>query len=446
MTYEGDDNSMDNNLDSIKNRFYTGEIKNQDLEKVVFNEIYNGNSGRIKDACHDASVIRSEDIEKKSGASLSLIKSSRIDNCCYINDEIILSGIEMKVGAAIIPMGIAGPMRIDGQFANGLVYIPLATNEAALIAGVQRGIKAINMAGGVKTLVHFDGMGRAPLIEAPNIYEARRLCEEIKTNNKLLEELNEYVKDPFIRLECIDSYQLGTKVFLRMIFKTGDAMGMNGVTKASADITKALLAKLENWRLITISSNLCTDKKAAHINVLTGRGKSVQTEVFISGEILEKVFKKDATARNVEKVVFHKCYLGSCLSGTISGFNVNAANVVAAFFAATGQDLAQVITSSSCFVQADAMEEGLHFMVSLPCIELATVGGGTMFGTAREALNLIGCGDCGKNVDDNRSVLRLSEIAAAAVTALELNTACAQAAGYEMADSHVKLARGEEDK
>ena len=85
-------------------------------------------------------------------------------------------------------------------------------------------------------------------------------------------------------------------------------------------------------------------------------------------------------------------------------------------------------------------------MVTLPCMELATIGGGTMFGTAKEALRLIGCGGFGSSVDDNTNVLRLAEIAATAVTALDLNTACAQAAGYEMADSHVKLARGEEDK
>lgn len=437
---------MSSNLNSIKKRFSEREIKNQELETVIFCEIYKSDAAKVKDACNDASVIRCEDIEERTGTSLPLIKSSRIDNNSITGGERILSGIEMKVGAALIPMGIAGPIQINGQNVNGKVYLPLATNEAALIAGTQRGIKAINMAGGLNTLVHFDGMSRAPLIEAPDIYEARRFCEEIKTNNELIDKLGIYVKDPFVRLDNIDPYQLGTKVFLRMIFKTGDAMGMNGVTKASADITKAILAMLKNWKLITISSNFCTDKKAAHINVLAGRGKSIQTEIFVSEEILQKVFKKGTTSRNVEKVVFHKCYLGSALSGTISGFNVNAANAIAAFYAATGQDLAHVVSSSSCFVQADAIKGGLHFMVSLPCMELATIGGGTMFGTAKEALNLIGCGNFGKSVDDNGSVLRLAEIAAAAVTALDLNTACAQAAGYEMADSHVKLARGEEDK
>jgi hydroxymethylglutaryl-CoA reductase (NADPH) len=188
---------------------------------------------------------------------------------------------------------------------------------------------------------------------------------------------------------------------------------------------------------------VCTDKKASHINVLKGRGKSVQTEVFVPEEVLKSVFKAGTTSRSVERVVFHKCYLGSCFSGTISGFNVNAANALAAFFAATGQDLAQVITSAAAFVQADAVDGGLHFMVTMPSLEVATIGGGTMFGTAKEALALLGCGGCGKSLDDNDNVKRLAELCAVAVTALDLNTACAQAAGYEMADSHVALARGE---
>jgi hydroxymethylglutaryl-CoA reductase (NADPH) len=161
--------------------------------------------------------------------------------------------------------------------------------------------------------------------------------------------------------------------------------------------------------------------------------------------VLKAVFKQGVTARKVEQVVFHKCYLGSGFAGTVNGFNVNAANTIAAFFAATGQDLAQVITSASVWVQADATDDGLHFMVSLPSLEVATIGGGANFGTAREMLAMMGCAGGGKSVDDNGNVLRLAEICAAAVTALDLNTACAQAAGYEMADSHVAFARGEKE-
>ena len=432
------------NTEGIRSRYSAGEIKSQNLEKVVFEELFGSDPDKIRDACDTAARIRCQCVEDAAGAALPLIRSSRIDNCAATPDGRILAGIESKIGAALLPMGVAGPVQINGQYVHEKVYIPLATNEAALVAGVQRGIKAINLAGGLSTLVHFDGMTRAPLIEAPDISAARTLIDRIHTDAEWVSGFGALVQDPFVRLQGIDCYQLGTKVFLRMTFKTGDAMGMNGVTKASADITRALLAQLPDWRLITISSNLCTDKKAAHINVLNGRGKSIQTEVFLSDEVLAKVFKKGVNGRSMERTVFHKCYLGACLSGTISGFNVNAANAVAAFYAATGQDLAHVVSSSTCFVQADAMDGGVRFMVTLPSMELATVGGGTLFGTAKEALTLIGCGGFGKTPEDNRHVLRLAEIAAAAVTALDLNTACAQAAGYEMADSHVKLARGEE--
>lgn len=437
---------MNDKLSEIKSKYASGEIKSQNLETVIFTDVYRSNAAMVKEACNDAAIIRCEVTEAATGVSLKQIKNTRIDNCSLVGGERILSGIEGKIGAAVIPLGIAGPVQINGQYVKEKVYIPLATNEAALVAGVQRGIKAINMSGGLNTIVHFDGMSRAPLIEAPDIVEAHEFCVRVRTDRQLFEQLARLSKDPFVRLENIDPYQLGTKVFLRMLFKTGDAMGMNGVTKASADITRGILSIMPDWKLITISSNLCSDKKSSHINILNGRGKSVETEVFIPDEVLRAVFKKGVNPRSVEKTVFHKCYLGSCFSGTIAGFNVNAANAVAAFYAATGQDLAHVISSASCFVQADAKDDGVHFMVSMPCMELATIGGGTMFGTAKEALNLIGCGGFGTSVDDNLNVLRLAEIAATTVTALDLNTACAQAAGYEMADSHVKLARGEEDK
>ncbi|MDR2303009.1 MAG: hypothetical protein LBE10_00275 [Treponema sp.] len=432
-------------LEAVKQDFFDGKIKTQNLETELFRQVYGSDAAKVADACAAAAEIRCEYLEKKSGKTLSLIKQSKIDTSKLIGGETILAGIESKIGAALIPMGFAGPARICGQYVKPgeEIYIPLATNEAALIAGVQRGLKAITMAGGLKTLVHFDGMTRAPLLEAPDIYKAREFITFIEGNHAFMEELQTCVPDPFVCLVDIEPYQLGSKVFIRLIFKTGDAMGMNGVTKASAEICRYILAQRPDWKLLTISSNMCTDKKNAHINVLHGRGKSIQTEVFITDEILAKVFKPGVNGRSVEKVVFHKCYLGSNLSGTVSGYNVNAANAVAAFFAATGQDLAQVISSSSCFVQADAVDGGLHFMVSLPCMELAAFGGGTAFGTAREALELLGCAKRGAGIDDNASVRRLAEIAATAVTALDLNTACAQAAGYEMADSHVKLARGE---
>ena len=432
-------------IEEIKKGFFEGRIKTQELETEIFTRVYGSDPLKVAGACRKAAEIRCEFLEGKTGKSFPGIKNAGIDTCSLAGGKTILAGIESKIGAALIPMGFAGPAKIRGRYVNAEedIYIPLATNEAALVAGVQRGLKAINLAGGLKTLVHFDGMTRAPLLEAPDIYAAREFVEFLEGNRAFIEELQKRIPDPFVRLERIDPYQLGSKVFIRLICKTGDAMGMNGVTKAAAEICRHILSSRPGWKLLTISGNMCTDKKNAHINILQGRGKSIETEVTIPDEILARVFKPGVNSRSVEKVVFHKCYLGSALSGTISGFNVNAANAVAAFFAATGQDLAHVVSSSSCFVQADATPDGLHFTVSFPCMELAAFGGGANFGTARECLDMLGCAQRGSGIDENGSVKRLAEIAAAAVSALELNTACAQAAGYEMADSHVKLARGE---
>jgi hydroxymethylglutaryl-CoA reductase (NADPH) len=430
------------NLKSIAKQYEDGKIKEQHLEATIYAEAFKSNPDNFALACKEAANIRCATLEKKTNVKLDAIKENSIDNCTLLEGN-ILTGIEKKIGGAVIPMGFAGPVIVNGEFAKGEYYIPLATNEAALVAGVQRGMKAINMAGGINTAVTFDGMARAPLLQAPDLYSARSFCKRVVEDEELLSLLEKEIKDPFVKLQYIEPTQMGTKVFLRLVCKTGDAMGMNGVTKAAADISRKLLQLLPDWKLLTISSNMCSDKKSAHINILHGRGKSANAEIFIPSEVLQKAFKPLVTPRKVEQLIFNKCYLGSAISGTLGGFNVNAANVIAAFFAACGQDLAHVVSSSTCFLQAEAVDGGLHYMVSMPTLELATIGGGTNFGTAKEALNLMGCGGYGTSFDDNSNVMRLAELAITAVAALDLNTTCAQVDQFEMADSHVKLARGE---
>jgi len=430
-------------MQELYDKYQLGELED-DLEEAILKSTYQNDKDMFGSACKEAASVRASALEKRGGVSLQQIRDAWVENDRVTDSGEVVRGIEYKIGGCIIPMGYVGPLTIHGDYVkNESLVVPMATNEAALLYSIQRGIKAVNLAGGVHTLTHFDGMTRAPLLEAPDIRAAREFIDRLENDPALLKSMRSVQIDPFVRLEEVEPYQLGTKVFLRMRFKTGDAMGMNGVTKAVADITQQLLKNLPGWHLITISSNLCSDKKSTQINILHHRGKAIETEVFVSNEILQQVFSENLNAYHVAQTVFNKCYLGSALSGSTGGFNVNAANSIAAFFAATGQDMAQVVSSASCFVQAKASDKGLHFTVSLPCIELAAVGGGTMFGTAREALQLLGCDKAGSSIDDNQSVMRLSEIAAAVVTSLELNSACIQSCGYALADLHVKLARGE---
>ena len=192
-------------LEQIKSEFFEGKIKTQNLETEIFVRNCDSDPKKVADACRDAAGIRCELLEKKTGVSLPLIKSTKIDNCTLVEGKTILSGIESKIGSAMIPMGFAGPAKICGQFVrpDEEIYIPLATNEAALVAGVQRGLKAISLAGGLKTLVHFDGMSRAPLIEAPDIYEARKFIEQAKNNPAYIAELQTCIPDPFVKLKDI---------------------------------------------------------------------------------------------------------------------------------------------------------------------------------------------------------------------------------------------------
>jgi len=430
--------------DELEGLFRKGVIRDGELEDLLFGEIFGSDPSRLDEVGRLGERMRADALEERTGVRLERVMGSHIDTA-RLQQGVLTTGIEMKVGGAVIPLGVAGPIQVKGVAARGEYYIPCATNEAALVAGLQRGIKAINRAGGVRTMVTRDGMARAPLLEAPDIFEGRRLVEDLLAG--LGERLRSIPSDegPFLRLDGIEPFQLNNKVWVRFVCKTGDAMGMNGVTKYAAKLVKAILTEYPKFRMIALSGNLCVDKKASALNVLHGRGKTVETEVVVSRELLHEIFAGEATPEAVSRINQWKNLYGSALSATVTGFNANAANTVAAIFAATGQDLAQVVESSTCFDHVDATDEGLRFGVTLPSLEVATIGGGTAFGTARECLELMGCGGCGRDADDNENVRRLAELIGAAVTAQELNLLCTLASTYELASSHVKLARGEEE-
>ena len=153
---------------------------------------------------------------------------------------------------------------------------------------------------------------------------------------------------------------------------------------------------------------------------------------------LKKIWNTDA--KTMEKICFVKNYLGSGLSGTSGGFNANAGNAIAAIFIATGQDAAEIVESSSCFTRAEYKDDALLFSVTLPSLEIATVGGGTNFGTAAECLKILGCHGGGSPPGSNAK--KLAEIIASAVMAQELNLIGTLANEYELAESHIALARG----
>ncbi len=426
-----------NTLNEIYRELKEGKIKLYQLENVILEGVYNSDKSKFVEANKDAVDLRLKFLEEGKGRQFENIKKYFIS---IADPEKQTTGIEQQIGSSSVPLGISGPLKILGEHAQGDFWLPVATNEAALIAGLSRGCSAINKSGGIKVVVTDDKMTRAPLVELPDIKKAKELVQEIKKKGELYNKIKEASEkeSKVSKLLDIQPFQLGRHVYLRFCFNTGDAMGMNSVTKYSANGVKALREAVPDVKLITLTGNMCTDKKASHINVLLGRGKSVEVEIVLKKDVIREVF--DVNPEELVKLTKLKNYKGTSLAGSFSGYNANVANTIAAMFIATGQDAAQVVESSSAFVDMEIIGEDVLLTASFPCLEVATVGGGTGFGTAKECLEILGCFGPGNPAGANSR--KLAEIIAAAATAQDLNLLAAQAHEYELAESHIRLARG----
>ncbi len=405
-------------VEDVVEKMLKGEIKLHEAEKVL------GDANK-------ATIARRMFLERKLGIKLSAIGSTTIDF-----NEVVGRNCENTIGAAQIPIGIAGPLKVIGDYANGEYYIPLATTEGALVASINRGCRAVTLSGGARSKIIGDGMTRAPVFKLPNIEKA---VEFIKWVEEHFEEIKKAAESTTRhgKLVRIEPYILGNNVWLRFVYTTGDAMGMNMATIATDAAVKYIQDKFPDAKCIALSGNMCTDKKPTAINLLLGRGKTVVSEAVIKREVVEKVLK--TTPEAILEVHIRKNLLGSARAISL-GFNAHFANIIAAIFIATGQDVAQVVESSMGFTHVEVLESGdLYISVTLPSLEVGTVGGGTRLPTQREALAILGCEGSGDPPGTNAK--KFAEIVAAAVLAGELNLLAALAAGH-LASAHARLGRG----
>ncbi|MFP4631867.1 MAG: hydroxymethylglutaryl-CoA reductase (NADPH) [Halobacteriales archaeon] len=342
------------------------------------------------------------------------------------------SNVENAVGATRVPLGVAGPLEVDGRRASGGYYVPMATTEGALVASTNRGCSAVTESGCVSVRVVGDAMTRAPAFRVSDVEEAARLSSWVEAEG--LERLREAAGSTTDhgRLEWVRPYVMGDVVYLRMGFDTSDAMGMNMVTIASREAARVVEAEFDA-SLVALSGNVCVDKKPAAINAVEGRGKSVQAEAVLSSEAVESKLK--TSVEDLLEVHRVKTLMGSVRSGSLSA-NAHAANVVAAVFLATGQDVAQVVEASSAYTVMSRRDGGVYVGVTLPALELGTVGGGTSLPTQREALSLLGVEGGG----DGERAEEFAEVVAAAVLAGEVSLHAAIASDT-LDSSHEELGR-----
>ena len=343
------------------------------------------------------------------------------------------SNIENMVGAAQIPMGIVGPLPIDGGAADGEHYVPLATTEGALLASVNRGVSTIRHAGGATARVLKSGMTRAPVFRVDDVAAAGEVSAWVRDHVADLAAAAEATTNHG-ELQDVTPYVVGDSVFLRFAYDTKDAMGMNMATIA----TEAACELVETETpadLVALSGNLCSDKKPAAINAVEGRGRTVSADVLIPHEQVED--RLDTTTAAIAEANTRKNLVGSAKAGAL-GFNAHAANVVAAAFLALGQDAAQVVEGSNTITTVDAREDGLYASVTLASLEVGTVGGGTSLPTQAEALDVVGYAGGGDPAGANADAL--AEVIASAVLAGELSLLAALSSRH-LSSAHAELGR-----
>lgn len=344
---------------------------------------------------------------------------------------------ENMIGVAQIPMGVSGPLKICHlSFGIQYYYIPLATTEGALVASVNRGCKAISQSGGAMVDSYRVGATRGPVFKVKNLIESDRLNtfldEHLDDFRKITKETSRHLK-----LKKFIARGVGRYRFIRFAFDTADAMGMNMATIATTALVQFIEEKT-GASCISVAGNFDIDKKSAWLNVIENRGFKAWAEVTLPSSSLRTTLK--TSAKKIYEVWLAKCMIGSAMSGSM-GFNAQYANVIAAVFLATGQDLGHVAEGSMGITTAEIQGKDLYVSVYLPDLMVGTVGGGTGLATQKEALELLGVAGGSPAGEEGKNAQRFTEIVAGAVLAGEISLLASEAEG-SLAIAHERLARG----
>ncbi|HEV8581844.1 MAG TPA: hydroxymethylglutaryl-CoA reductase [Thermoanaerobaculia bacterium] len=366
---------------------------------------------------------RQKFVEEYSGHKLQHIDKFSFDAAATKGN------IENFTGVAQVPIGFAGPVRINGEHAQGDFIVPLATAEGTLVASYNRGMKVLNLSGGVTCTVVGDSMQRAPVFVFDNARDGRDFVAWVDENEATIRDEAEATSS-VAKLVYIDRYLSNKLVFLRFNFTTGDAAGQNMVGRATFAACSWILENHDKIRHFYLESNFATDKKASQINIMRTRGKRVTAECTIPRDILIQHMRVDP-----ETLAYHANI--SNVGAFLSGANNNGAhspNGITAMFIATGQDVANVSESSAGVVYTELTRENdLYISITVPSLIVATHGGGTGLPTQRECLEILGCYGRGK-------VNKLAEIIAGVVLAGEISLAAA-ISSLDWVSSHEQYGR-----
>jgi hydroxymethylglutaryl-CoA reductase (NADPH) len=348
----------------------------------------------------------------------------------YSFDPSVLPGnVENFVGVAQVPMGIAGPLRIDGEHARGDFYVPLATTEGTLVASFNRGMRVLWECGGVKSTVVERSMQRAPVFVLPDARQARELGRWIVEHLEPIRAAAEATTRAG-KLVGIGQYQVGPLRYLRFNYTTGDAAGQNMTGKATLAACEWIRRNAPGEPRFFLSGGIETDKKHSHVNTLLTRGKRVVAEAVLRKDVLKRILGVDPRELFAARQIM---MAGAFLAGSAST-SPHSANGLAALFIATGQDAANVAESHASITYTQLLDGGdYYWSMTLTSLIVATYGGGTGLPTQRQSLDMMGCYGEGK-------ADKLAEICAAVAMAGDVSLAGAVLHG-DWVSSHERLGR-----
>jgi len=362
-------------------------------------------------------------VESFSGVELEHVSRPSFD------PGLARGNVENFTGVAQVPIGFAGPLLVNGEHAQGEFLIPLATTEGTLVASYNRGIKLLNMAGGVRCTVLDDCMQRAPVFVFESAREARDFKDWVDAHIDEIREAAE-ASSSVAKLRYVDTYLSNRFAFLRFNYTTGDAAGQNMVGRATFAACSWILERLGNVDAFYLESNLATDKKASQVNIMRTRGKRVTAEATVPRDLMVEQMRVEPEA------LFQHYNIGN-VGAFLSGANNNGAhspNAITAIFIATGQDVANVAESSAGILFTEVTADGdLYMSLTIPSLIVATYGGGTGMPTQRECLEIMGCAGRGK-------VRKFAEIVAGVALAGEISLGSA-ISSMDWVSSHEKYGR-----
>ena len=419
----------------------TGALKHHNLEHHLGDAV---RAVRLRRLYIEASGAAADQPSKDLGG----LPVGDIDPAAFYQ-SVLGTNCENVIGFVPLPVGIFGPLLLDGKGYT----VPLATTEGALIASVNRGARAVSAAGGVVSAVLADGMTRAPVVGCVDLPQAAALKQFFESPEKFKELQTLFSQTSrFGQLTGVKVALAGRHAFIRFRCSTGDAMGMNMVGKGTNAVLGEALAAFPGAELLALSGNYCTDKKAAAVNWIEGRGKSVACEALIPGAIVRSVLKADV--QRVTNVNTQKNLVGSALAGALGGYNAHAANMVAAIFLACGQDPAQVVESAQCITTIEAVPAGgnaaaatgavtepydLRIACTMPAIEVGTVGGGTSLPGQAACLRMLGVAGASQETA-GANAQQLARLVCATVLCGELSLIAALSSNH-LISAHLALNR-----